>query len=778
MNTAPGADIRIRRSAPRAGAGSSRQPALACIAASLLAIGAASGPAWCAPQDGVVRAGAATITQSGTRTAITQSSQRAVIDWRSFGIDAGEHVNFAQPSASASALNRVTGDQVSRILGQLSANGQVILVNPNGIVFGRAARVDVGSLIATTSRIGDDRLPGYMERGVLEFEPGRPGTGIVHSGIITAAEGGLVALVAPHVRNDGFIQARLGKVTLASGDRFTIDLAGDGLVSLALSDAHAGQLTDADGRIVTALVDQAGHINVRDGQAVLLAAGAARAIVDDVINMSGVIQADAATRDAAGGIVLEARGGAVAVSGQLLARGSGAGQRGGAIAVRTGELRLAESAYFDAGGVASAGTVALNGLRRIGGTEAEVVSRSLRTGSHTTLASPAAMEISSSIDGRGGVARGGLSVEAVGDVVVNRDLLTASGAVRLASAAGAITINEQAAPIDGGRVHPIVFAGDASITLRASGAVLTGDLITSGDISITSTNAQVAVGASLGYSFNGPIGSLAIDAQSSNPDSPGDVMLMDVQVAPGGAVSISAFRNIQLFLPGGEPPFGLLASGNVSFQSVLMGDLWNNPFYPDLAGALFLDPGPDGDWTTLGDNLFATDTLVPGITPPGPTENLPPLLPLQEIAAIELPEVVLAPTEVPPAELLPPPGALLPFPPNTEIEVIAPSLPSAPAIAADDAQDTDALVPLPLAPASDALRMAGLQDGAPGPASGGRGVARDADLGRAAPRGVASDVFEQPTHVVEAPLCELDNGAINTYFGSDAFGQALAVSCQ
>jgi filamentous hemagglutinin family protein len=792
MNTAP-------RATPPVGGSRAFPPrsriALCPIAAALLALGPAAS-AWGAPQGGELRAGSATISQSGSRTDIVQTSPRAVIDWRSFGIDAAEHVRFAQPSASASTLNRVTGDQASRILGQLTANGRVILINPNGIVFGRGARVDVGSLIATTSRLGDDRLQGYMERGVLEFEPGRTGAGIVQSGTITAAEGGLVALVAPHVRNDGFIQARLGRVTLASGDRYTIDLAGDGLVNLALSDAHAGTLTDPDGNAVRALVDQAGQINVAGGQTLLLSAGAAKAIVDNVINMSGVIQADTAGRDGTGTIVLEARSGPVAVSGQLLARGREDGQHGGSIAVRTGELRLADSAYFDAGGSADAGTVALSGLARIGQTEAEVISRTLRTGSHSTAASAAGMEIDASIDGRGGASGASLTLHSVDDLLVRRDLLTQDGALRLVSSQGAITIDEQPSAIDGERVHPILFAGNAAIELHGHRSVKTHDLITSGDIAVVSTTGSVAIGASLGYSFNGPIGSLTVRAESSDPASPGDAMLMDVQVAPTGHVDVAAYRNVQLFLPDGAPPDGLLASPNVSFRSTLMGDLWTHPAYPERAGAQFLGPGSDGEWTTLEDNELSADAVVPGITPPGPTANLPPPLALREIAPAQLPEV-LGLANDPTAPILLPPSALVPLPPNTGISLEDPAVPpigsespfanqgvegaASGAVSpfqgpASDPPPQEAIAAI--ASLSDAERDAALRQDGFGPASGGQGVAREADLGRANSPGGMSDVFEQGTHVVEGPACDLDNGGIHTYFGSDAFGHAIAVNCR
>ncbi|MEO8023583.1 filamentous hemagglutinin N-terminal domain-containing protein, partial [Polaromonas sp.] len=100
------------------------------------------------PQDGQVTAGSASITQAGSNTTITQSSQNASLTWKSFNIGAQESVKFLQPSASAIAVNRILDTNGSQILGQLNANGQVYLINPNGILFGAGAQVNVGGLVA------------------------------------------------------------------------------------------------------------------------------------------------------------------------------------------------------------------------------------------------------------------------------------------------------------------------------------------------------------------------------------------------------------------------------------------------------------------------------------------------------------------------------------------------------------------------------------------------------------------------------------------------------
>ena len=235
--------------------------------AAFLIIGLVSA-AHAAPEGGVVRPEARK-SSIRERTLIQQNTQRAIIDWRGFGIQPNEQVQFAQPSAGSATLNRVTGNQVSLILGRMDANGQVLLINPHGIIFGKGAQINVGSLIASTANISNDN---FLQGKLIFDQPGRPGAGISNSGNITAAAGGLIALVAPHVRNDGLIQARLGRVLIGAADTFTIDLYGDGLINLALSDDSLSRLQDAQGQPIKSLISQPGTIDVGGGQAVLVTA--------------------------------------------------------------------------------------------------------------------------------------------------------------------------------------------------------------------------------------------------------------------------------------------------------------------------------------------------------------------------------------------------------------------------------------------------------------------------------------------------------------------------
>jgi filamentous hemagglutinin family protein len=154
---------------------------------------------------------------------------RAVINWQTFNVSRNETVAFAQPSANSLLLNRVTGAK-STIDGNITANGRIFIVNTRGIVFGPTAQVNVGSLVAMTA----DTSPDAFLQGNPAFRGTSPAAStIVNQGTITAAAGGNVLLLAPGVVNQGTIRANGGKIVLATGRAFLVDLFGDGLVQVA-----------------------------------------------------------------------------------------------------------------------------------------------------------------------------------------------------------------------------------------------------------------------------------------------------------------------------------------------------------------------------------------------------------------------------------------------------------------------------------------------------------------------------------------------------------------
>jgi filamentous hemagglutinin family protein len=342
----------------------SRQKVLIALALAPMAIGSALA----GPNGATVVNGNATIHGQGSSSVVVnQSSQNAIINWQTFNIGSGQTVQILMPNSSSAELDRVTGNLgPSQIYGSLSSNGQVFLVNPNGILFGQGAQINVGSLLATTSNISNaDFMAGRYNFSI----PGNPSASIVNQGTITAKTGGFAALVAPGVRNTGTITAWLGRVGLASANTFALDLYGDRLIQLNVDDSIASQVIDVStGQPLKALVSNEGKLKANGGT-VQLTAVAARAVVDSVINNSGVIEADSiGTHN--GMIVLSAAtasqkpSGAptqtVTVSGKLSAAGKRKGTTGGTVLIN-GENIALNGATIDASGNAGGGTVQIGG---------------------------------------------------------------------------------------------------------------------------------------------------------------------------------------------------------------------------------------------------------------------------------------------------------------------------------------------------------------------------------------------------------------------------------
>ena len=380
--------------------------------AALLALGAA--PAAGGPAGGTVVGGSATIQgQGGPAVIVNQSSNSAIINWNTFNIGVNESVRFNQPGASSVVLNRVTGGLgPSEILGTLTANGRVFVINRDGILFGPNAVVNTAGFLATTHDIkNSDFMAGRYNFNI----PGRPDASIVNQGRITATSGGFAALVAPGVRNTGTITATLGTVALVSGNGFTLDLYGDKLITLAVGDQIASKVIDVStGKPLKSLVSNEGKIRANGGR-VELTAAAARTVVDSVINTSGVITANSIGRRN-GMIVLSAATGAskpagapaqtVRISGTLAAAGKKKGTEGGTILVTGENIELA-SARIDASGRKGGGKALIGGDWGGGNPNTSLVKNSSAKlesfviPTATTVSVDAATTINASARGRG-----------------------------------------------------------------------------------------------------------------------------------------------------------------------------------------------------------------------------------------------------------------------------------------------------------------------------------------------------------------------------------------
>ncbi|CAN1556218.1 Filamentous haemagglutinin, N-terminal [Burkholderiaceae bacterium] len=298
------------------------------------------------PQGANLVSGQATVTQTAPNAlSIGQTSNRAVLDWNSFNIGSQASVQFNQPNANAVVLNRVLDTNPSQILGRLSANGQVFISNPAGVLFGPTAQVNVAGLVATTQAISNE---DFNQFGAALAVNGQQGA-VVNQGQITAALGGYIALLAPEVRNEGVLLAREGTVALAAGAKTVLQFADSKLVSVLVEQS-----------VMDALVVNKQVIRA-DGGLVILSARSANAILGSVIQQSGTIETlSLVSRE--GRVFLDGgTQGLVDMSGQISAAGVDANTKGGEVVVTGDKVTLSAQARVDASGQAGGGKVLIGG---------------------------------------------------------------------------------------------------------------------------------------------------------------------------------------------------------------------------------------------------------------------------------------------------------------------------------------------------------------------------------------------------------------------------------
>ena len=321
---------------------------LTSLLASLLAVCAA--PALALPTGGQVVSGNITIqSPSSTSMTVTQGSNKGVINWNGFSIAQGEAVNYAQPSASSVTLNRVLGNDLSTIFGSLSANGQVFLINPNGVMFAPGAQVNVGGLVASTLGLSDANFLA----GRYAFEKGTGAGSIDNQG---GLNGKYIALIAPNINNGGNINANTA--VLAAGNRVSLDISGDGMLAASVDSAAAN-----------ASIKHSGSIAADAGQ-VFISVRSANALLDTVLNVSGVVRAQCVSKH--NGVILLDGGnaGVVSVSGNLDTSGTSTGQIGGAVTVLGKYVGLFDGASINVSGDGGGGTALIGGNYHGAGPEA------------------------------------------------------------------------------------------------------------------------------------------------------------------------------------------------------------------------------------------------------------------------------------------------------------------------------------------------------------------------------------------------------------------------
>lgn len=273
-----------------------------------------------APDGGQVVSGTGSISQSATTTTVNQSSQNLALTWQSFNVAEHEIINFEQPSASAVAVNRILDTNGSEIMGSLNANGQVFLINPNGVLFGQGAQVNVGGLVASTLDLDE-------AGGVTKTFNGNGSGRVDNYGEINTAEGGYVALLGNRVSNWGTITAPMGSVALGAASAVTLGFEDNSLLTVQVDES-----------VLNSVADNGGLIRAGGGR-VVMSAGAKDLLLASVVNNTGVVEARTVD-NREGGIVL--MGATVNVEGTLDVSAPDGGS-GGSIEITAGQANMADN---------------------------------------------------------------------------------------------------------------------------------------------------------------------------------------------------------------------------------------------------------------------------------------------------------------------------------------------------------------------------------------------------------------------------------------------------
>ncbi|MCM8807059.1 MAG: filamentous hemagglutinin N-terminal domain-containing protein, partial [Candidatus Omnitrophica bacterium] len=311
------------------------------------------------PSGGQVISGESNITQSGNQMTILQTTEKSIINWDSYSIDSNELVQYIQPNENSISLNRVVGIDPSILLGQLIANGNVWIINPNGILVGKDAVINVGGLLVSTLNISDsDFLVGKYE---FSQNPNFNLSYIINKGNIIINNNGYAILVAPLISNEGLIVANLGKVLIGGTEKFSLNFDGIGLINFTIDKTEqnpgtvfipTSQVTNIIREVVnTKGLIEAGQIVEEDGVTKLVAASGV------VIN-TGTIKADGAEGQNAGTIILNSNQATAIVPGSLLsASGIGENSSGGSIYILSeGNTALTPGVVIEAkGGISGDG---------------------------------------------------------------------------------------------------------------------------------------------------------------------------------------------------------------------------------------------------------------------------------------------------------------------------------------------------------------------------------------------------------------------------------------
>lgn len=541
-----------------------RQPSGSCAVRALAiaaAFGTAAGPA-CAqlPTGAEVVQGTADISSTYGQMTI-RNSPNAVLNWQSFSIGGQNSVRFEQQSASSKVLNRVVGNDPSRIMGGLSSNGEVWLVNPHGVLFGRGARVDVGGLVASTLAVSnEDFRAGRYRFGGGDSAGGQAGGQVLNEAAFDTSFGGRIWLLGDSVSNSGAIGSPGGHIVLAAGR--SIELVDSSMPHLAVrvtapanGTLNLGSLLAPDGGSIDlhgAMVNQEGMVRADSvgsdaaGRIVIRASGDVQLAAGSLTGADSAASAGSAT---AGQVLVESTAGTASVLGTVSA--ASAHGAGGRIDLLGQAVDLSGEAFVDASGAAGGGQVRVDA--RGAGTSMAMAA---------TLGASASVLASATRSGDGGTvivrSGGGLrlegGIEAAGGPDGGKGGEVETSAQRLYAQPRSIDVGASD-PADAGSW--LLASNDLSVVPRdgthADDAV--SDALVSGGgpfVAAGAIDAALARGAQLRLRAAGPAGRLVV---AGSIGARGDGV-------PGGSLSLEASGDLVV-----NAGVRIAAGGNVDMRA-------------------------------------------------------------------------------------------------------------------------------------------------------------------------------------------------------------------
>ena len=308
------------------------------------------------PTGGQVAAGKATIQQSGSKMTVNQTTATGILNWKTFTIGSSASVTFNQPNAASVTLNRVNSADPSAIYGQLNANGQLFLLNPNGVIFGSGSSVNAAGLVASTLTLSDS---DFLNAHYI-FNRNGSTASVTNQGDINAR---YVALLAPDVVNQGVITASMGTVAMAGGEAVTLSISGQDLVNVQVDKATIntlvtnGNLIQVDGGTVilsaqsaNGLLGQAVNTGQIEASGITVNGGVIRLAASSSISNTGTLSANAAANAEGGNISVIADlanpGSQTTINGTLSAKGGTLSGNGGFIETSAAHLSIKDNAII------------------------------------------------------------------------------------------------------------------------------------------------------------------------------------------------------------------------------------------------------------------------------------------------------------------------------------------------------------------------------------------------------------------------------------------------